>query len=142
MKFIVILLTAAALGMIWLSCKQTKYTADKLPTKQLRWGNGGGFVGKETAHILCDNGQIFNRDIMGKTSESGKTKGKSAKALFKTAESLGVAKMEFNHPGNIYNFIEIQDGDMVSRVVWGDKSYPVDKRVQDLFVELEGLLKK
>lgn len=99
-------------------------------------------MGKESAHILCDNGQIFSRDIMGKTTETGKTKGKKAKALFKTTEALGLAKMDFNHPGNIYNFLEIQEGDMVSRVVWGDKSYPVEKPVEALFVELNGLLKK
>ncbi len=142
MKFILISLTILATALLWLSCKHTKYAADKLPQKQIRWGNGGGFVGKESAQILCENGQIFSRDIMGNTSEAGKTKGKSAKSLFKTVEGLGLAKMEFNHPSNIYNFLEYQDGDMVSRVVWGDKSYPVGKPIEDLYVELNGLLKK
>jgi len=142
MKFIFISLTILATSFLWLACKQTKYTAEKLPEKQLRWGNGGGFVGKESSHILCDNGQIFNRDMMGKTSEAGKTKGKKAKAIFKTVESLGLSKMEFNHPGNTYNFLEFQEGDMVSRVVWGDKNFPTEKSFENLFGELNGLLKK
>jgi len=142
MKFILISLTVLATTFLWLACKHPKYTSDKLPEKQIRWGNGGGFAGKESAHILCENGQIFSRDIMGKTTEAGKTKGKKAKEIFKTMESLGLAKMEFHHPGNIYNFIEFQDGDMVSRVVWGDKNFPVEKTVEDFFRELNGLLKK
>ena len=142
MKSILISLTVLATTFLWLACKHPKYTSDKLPEKQIRWGNGGGFVGKESAHILCENGQIFSRDIMGKTSEAGKTKGKKAKELFKTMESLNLAKMEFHHPGNIYNFLEFQDGDMVSRAVWGDKNFPPEKRLEDLFRELNGLLKK
>ena len=43
---------------------------------------------------------------------------------------------------NIYYFIEIQEGDMVSRVVWGDKNYPAAKPLEDLFGELNGLQKK
>ncbi len=142
MKFILLALTIFATTFLWLACKHPKYTIDKLPEKQIRWGNGGGFAGKETSHILCDNGQIFSRDIMGKTSEAGKTKGKKAKELFKTTESLELAKMEFKHPGNLYYFLEIQEGDMVSRVVWGDKNMPVGKPIEDLFRELNELLKK
>lgn len=142
MKFILITLTIFASTFLWLSCKNNKYAADKLPEKQIRWGNGGGFVGKESAHILCDNGQLFKRDIVGATSEAGRTKAKKAKALYKTIETLDLGKMEFNHPGNIYNFIEFQEGDMVSRVVWGDKNAPVGKPVEELFAQLNGLLKK
>ncbi|MFN0215618.1 MAG: hypothetical protein ACKVT2_15280 [Saprospiraceae bacterium] len=142
MKLLFFSLVILATSVLWFSCKQTKYTADKLSDKQIRWGTGGGFVGKESAQILCDNGQIFNRDIMGTVLLSGKTKGKKAKTLFKTAEELGLAKLEYNHPGNIYYFIELLEGDMVSRVVWGDKKYPVEKSINDLFEELNGLLKQ
>ncbi len=142
MKFILFSLTFLATIFIGLACKHPKYSTEKLPEKQIHWGNGGGFVGKETSHILCDNGQIFSRDIMGKTVAEGKTKSKKAKALFKTVESLDLAKMEFNHPGNTYSFLEFQEGDMVSRVVWGDRNSPIEKPIEDLFRELNQLLKK
>jgi hypothetical protein len=142
MKYILFSLTLLATTFLWLSCKHTKYTASKLPEKQIRWGTGGGFVGKEASHILLENGQIFSRDIVGNTTEDAKTKGKKAKALFKSLETLGIAKMEFNHPGNMYSFLEFQDGDMVSRIVWGDKASSVGKPVEDFFSELNGLLKK
>lgn len=142
MKFTLISLAILATTLLFLACKHPKFAADKLPEKQIRWGNGGGFVGKEKSNILLENGQIFSRDIMGNTTEADKTKGKKAKALFKTIEALGLAKMEFNHPSNTYYFLEIQEGDMVSRVVWGDKNAPVGKPVEDLFANLNDLLKK
>ncbi|HAD10797.1 MAG TPA: hypothetical protein DCF33_00005 [Saprospirales bacterium] len=140
MKYILITLSLL-LGAIALlpACKSNKYAADKLPPKQLRWGSGGGFVGKETAHILCDNGQIFARDMMGAITKSGRTKSANAKTLFKTAETL--SKLDFQHPGNTYSFLEWQDGDMVRRIVWGEKGIPVDKSVQDLYNQLNGMLK-
>ncbi|MCC7465903.1 MAG: hypothetical protein IT261_06530 [Saprospiraceae bacterium] len=140
MKYLLITLSLL-LGAIALlpSCKSNKYAADKLPPQQLRWGTGGGFAGKESSHILCDNGQIFNRDIMGAVSKGGRTKGAKAKSLFKTAETL--TKVDFQHPGNTYSFLEWQDGDMVRRIVWGEKGIPVDKSVQELYTQLNGLLK-
>ncbi len=142
MKLIVFSASILVLFSMAQACSHPKYAADKLPTKQIRWGNGGGFVGKETSHILCDNGQIFSRDILGATTAAGKTRSKKAKALFKTAETLGLAKMEMNQPGNIYYFLEFQDLDMMSRVVWGDKNVPVAKPAEDFFRDLNSLLKK
>lgn len=142
MKIILLSLSLLATGLLIIACKQTKYTADKLPPKQIRWGNGGGFVGKETSHILLENGQIFGRDISGNTTEANKIKGKKAKAIFKSLEALGLAKMDFNHPGNTYSFLEYQEGDMVQRVVWGEKGAMVGKPIEELFGQLNGLLSK
>jgi hypothetical protein len=141
MKFLLVALCVFAAVVIGLACKQTRYTADQLPEKHLRWGSGGGVVGKEKSHILLENGQIFETDIMGKTTETKKVSGKKAKALFKTASTAGIAKMAFDHPGNLYYFLEWQEGDMVSRMVWGDKNLPVDKSVEALYAELNALLK-
>lgn len=124
------------------ACKHNPYNAEKLPEKQIRWGNGGGIVGKESAHILCENGQIFYRDILGKVKDAPKTKRKNAVALYKTVEKLELSKMDFTHPSNTYQFIEWQDGDMVSRVVWGDKGFPVEKSISDLYGSLNLLLQK
>jgi hypothetical protein len=142
MKFILFSLVLLATVMLWSGCKGSKYSAEKLPEQQLRWGTGGGFVGKESAYILCDNGQIFSRDIMGVTKSAGKAKSKLAKAHFKTVETLQISKIDFTHPGNTYSFLEWQDGDMVRRIVWGDKAFPVEKSVEDLYGALNGLLKK
>lgn len=143
MKIVLIALTLVAMAALFSFCKhQPSFTADNLPPQQLRWGSGGGIVGKETTHTLLQNGQTFLREMAGPLVESAKTKPKTAAAIFKTAESLGLSKMEFNHPGNIYSFLEWQDGDMVHRVVWGDAKFPVDGGVKALYEQLNGLLKK
>lgn len=143
MKYFLPLMAFALLFFVGTTaCKRNPYNAEKLPEKQIRWGNGGGIAGKESSHILCENGQIFYRDILGKVSAAPKTKRKKAVALYKTIEALGLSKMEFIHPGNTYQFLEWQDGDMVSRVVWGDKGFPVEKSISDLYGSLNLLLQK
>lgn len=141
MKHLFLSFSFLAILLMAQSCSP-KYSAHKLSEKQIHWGNGGGFVGKESSHILCDNGQLFSQDILGNITAAGKTKTKKAKVLFKTIESLGLAKLELNQPGNTYSFLEFKEGDMVSRAVWGDKNSPGSKAVEDLFRQLNELLKK
>lgn len=142
MKPIFLLFISASLFLTQ-ACKTTQYTPDNLPEKQLHWGNGGGFTGKESINLLCDNGQIFHRDMMsGLTTAAGKTSKKKAKSLFATSEKLGLNKLQFSHPGNMYNFIEWRNGGETNRITWGDKNAPVDKAVADFYMKLNALLKK
>ena len=142
MKTILILLTLSATAFLWLACKQPKYAPGNFPDNQLRWGNGGGVVGKETTYTLLDNGQIFIRDMGGPLTEIGKTKGKNAKELFGMIETLGLQKIDFQHPGNVYDFIEVLSGDSVHRISWGEKDKPVDPKIRDMFNRLNALVKK
>ncbi|MBX2892786.1 MAG: hypothetical protein KF734_17790 [Saprospiraceae bacterium] len=142
MKTTIIVLTLFATAFLWLACKQTKYTPGNFPDKQLRWGSGGGIVGKETTYTLLDNGQIFKREMGGSLTETSKAKANKAKALYKMVETLGLAQRDFKHPGNVYDFIEVLDGDSVHRISWGEANIPVDPKIKDLFNELNGLTKK
>lgn len=142
MKTILIALSVLATAFLWLACKQSKYAPGNFPDRQLRWGSGGGIVGKETTYTLLDNGQIFVRDMGGTLTETGKTKAKTAKALYEMIGTLGLEKLDFQHPGNTYDFIEVLNGDSVRRISWGEKNIPVDPKIKDLFNQLNGLLKK
>ncbi|MCB9344862.1 MAG: hypothetical protein H6576_14245 [Lewinellaceae bacterium] len=143
MKIVLIVITLVAVAALFIFCKhQQTFTADNLPTLQLRWGTGGGIVGKETTLTLLENGQIFKQGFKGEATEVGKIKAKVAKSLIKKAEMLELGKREFNHPGNIYSFLEYQEGDMISRITWGDQAYTVDADVQALFDQLNSLLRK
>jgi hypothetical protein len=142
MKTILILLALLATAFLWLACKNTKYAPGNFPDRQLRWGSGGGVVGKERMYILLDNGQIFVIEGGKILSEVGSTKGKTAKALYETVATLGLEKINFQHPGNIYDFVEVLSGDSVHRISWGAKDQPVDPKIKDLFDQLNGLLKK
>lgn len=140
MKLILIALSLSATAMLFLFCKhQPKFTADTLPTKQLRWGTGGGFAGLENTHVLLENGQVFANKLSGPLSEGKKTKAKTAATLFKTVQALNLGKLEFSHPGNLYSFLEIQEGDTVQRVTWGDPNFPVNPAIQAAFDQLNEL---
>ena len=142
MKLILMALSLAATAMLFFCCKhQPKFTADTLPTKQLRWGTGGGFAGLENTRVLLENGQIFANKLSGPLAEAKKTKAKTATTLFKTVQALDLAKLEFSHPGNLYSFLEIQEGDAIQRITWGDPNFPVNPAVQAAFDQLNGLVK-
>jgi hypothetical protein len=143
MKILLVSLASLATACLFWFCKhQPKFSADNLPTQQLRWGTGGGFVGKETSYTMLKNGQVFLSEMAGPLTETANKKSKSAAAIFKTVEALNLAKLEFNYPGNTYSFIELKDGDAVSRVAWGDPTYTVSSEVKELFERLNGLVKK
>ena len=142
MKILLISITLLATAMLFWFCKQPKYTVGKFPDKQLRWGTGGGFVGRENTFTLLENGQIFKSEPNGQMTEQTKTKASKAKKIYETAETIGLAKLDFQHPANTYSFLEYQEGDMVQRITWGDPRYPVDTRVKELFAQLNDLVKK
>jgi hypothetical protein len=142
MKILLIALAALASAALFWFCKHTQYAPSALPDRQLRWGNGGGFVGKETAYTLLDNGQIFVQKTGEALAPSASAKRRAAKSAFKTAETLGLAALDFQHPGNTYKFIEIQSGSAVRRISWGDAEHPVSQGVADLYAQLNALVKK
>lgn len=130
----ILLLSAAG------ACKHTKYHKEsELPAKQIHWGTGGGFAGKETYHILLENGQIFKKEFIRGDSmmEVAGTKARTAKALFKAAEAAGIDEMDFNHPANMYTFI----GFSGKRVVWGDKNHSLPEPVDKLYKQLNDLVR-
>lgn len=142
MKTMLISLAVLATAVLFWFCKQQpKYTPDAFPEKQLRWGSGGGFVGKETKFTLLENGQVFKDEPNKKTVELENTKARKAKALFKTVAELDLLKLDFQHPGNIYDFIEYQEGETIKRITWGDAKFPVDPKIKEMFAELKALAK-
>lgn len=133
-----LLFLCLAAGIV--ACKHTHYSAGNLPEKQIQWGSGGGFVGKESYFILLENGQIFKHEpMMGDSiAEINGVKARAAKTAFKAADAAGLSTLDFRHPSNTYMFI-VQAG---NRVVWGDKSHPVAEPVDKLYRQLNDLIKK
>jgi len=141
MKVLLIALAAFAAAILFWFCKHNRYTPGNFPDHQIRWGHGGGFAGKETTYTLLENGQIFELQ-MGRLVEQSSTKKRTAKSVLKTTESIGLATLDFKHPSNIYQFIEVLSGDAVQRISWGDPKHPVNADIQALYDRLEGLVKK
>jgi hypothetical protein len=141
MKYLLILIAVAAAGLLFWFCKSPKFSHDKLPENQLRWGSGGGMTGKETIYTLLENGQIFkSAKIRSDTTEMDGPRKKIAKALFVQATELGLAKRDFNHPGNMYRFVELATAEGVQRVAWGDPNHPADPAVEALYQALNKLI--
>lgn len=123
------------------ACKRTHYQPETgLPEKQIQWGSGGGFAGKESYFILLENGQIFKHEAaMGDSiAEIKGVKRRVAQSMFKTADAAGLSTLDFKHPSNTYMFIS-QSG---KRIVWGDKNHPVGEPVEKLYRQLHDLIKK
>lgn len=121
-------------------CKHTRYTADNLPDDWLRFGSGGGFTGVETTYTLLENGQLFQANSQGKgTTELPPCKRRDANKLFESAEKLGLLQLDFQHPGNTYQFMEFQDDGQSRRIAWGDREHPVDEKIKALYDQLIAL---
>ncbi len=135
------LIFLAALSAL-ISCRSTKYTPENFPKEQLHFGSGGGFTGQTTTVVLLKNGQIFQQNLTGGAfSELPKIKKKEAKAFHTAANDLDLGAMKFNHPGNIYQFLELKKDSSAARAVWGDENFPPNQKVKDLFIALNGLVK-
>ena len=141
MKVLCIIAFLFTVALLVIQCKHTKYTPESLPEDRLLFGNGGGFAGIETTYTLLENGQLFKFDSKAPAPMeiSGKKK-KAANRLFETAELLGLLTLNFQHPGNIYQFIEFQNDGKKSRVVWGDKDHAIDPKITDLYQQLTEIL--
>jgi hypothetical protein len=98
--------TACLIGLT--QCK--KYTADKLPEKQIRWGFGGGFTGLETTFVLLPNGQKFTKVGQGNLEAIPRIKRSEARKIFKLLSKVDVQKTPAGTPSNKYEFMELPDG--------------------------------
>jgi len=107
----------------WLFGSCTTYKPDNLPSKQLRFGSGGGMTGAVKEYVLLENGQLFTRTTYGgdALTELPKVKKGVAKGIFKTYEKEGLNDVEVDNPGNHYCYIDMQEDDTNHhKMTWGD----------------------
>lgn len=108
--------------LLFSACKTTKYTPDKLPIRQIVFGDGGGFAGIETSYTLLENGQIFKQvGVEGPMQGLKSIKPKEAKALFDKVNSLQLFKLDMDKPGNMYYYLRQVTDHLDSRVTWGGR---------------------
>ncbi len=129
--------------MLTAACKVTKYTPDKLPIRQIVFGDGGGFAGIETSYTLLENGQIFKQVGMdGAMTEMKAIKSKEAKKLFDKVNSLQLFKLDIEKPGNLYYFLRQVTDHLDSRVTWGAGDYLPPEGIVSVYKELKALTKE
>jgi hypothetical protein len=133
----------AMMLMLFTACKVTKHTPDKLPIRQLVFGDGGGFVGIETSFTLLENGQLFKQvGVEGAMEELKPIKPKAAKALFDKVNGLQLFKLDIDKPGNMYYFLRQVTDHLDSRVTWGAGDYLPPQGLVSTYKELKALTKE
>lgn len=124
-------------------CKSQHYTSENLPTHQLVFGDGGGFTGATTEYILLENGQVFKRYSLDKsTLEMGTVKKRLAKDMIKTAQALQLENLDIKQPGNLYYFLRYKNGDQEHQITWGSESYQIDEKIATFYKDLTAMIKE
>jgi hypothetical protein len=117
------------------ACQSTRHPADNLPSRQLRFGYGGGFSGKEQAYTLLENGQLFFVEPGSAPKVLPDVKPKKAAELFRQAEQVFASEPSLLS-GNTYAFIELNAGNRTQRLAWNDQKANPVQDVQGLYANL------
>ncbi len=107
------------------------------PHRQLICGKGGGVTGQVRQYHLFENGTLFvGEGLTDKVFKKvGKISLRQANQLFDNYQTLQLGQVNFDHPGNLYKFIELKNGNNKHRITWGASGQKVNKEVQ-LFFDL------
>jgi hypothetical protein len=129
--------------LAFISCKTIKYSADKLPEKQLIFGSEGGFTGFGSEFILCENGQIFKRSIASNLTEEIKISKKSeVKKLFKFAFEQSWINKEYQNPGNFSSFILFKDKYTQHKFIWSNTDTLINPAIKSLAMDAKKIITK
>jgi len=124
------------------SCKSQQYTLEELPETQLIFGSGGGVTGEVSTYTLLENGQVFYTNSFTKEKKEMKSlKKKETSLCYEKMQALQLATMDFDHPGNMYYFLEEVNGDERHRVTWGSADHEISEACKVLYEELKTTIK-
>lgn len=132
-----------AMFSILCSCKPQQYTMDDLPKERLEFGSGGGVVGKVDTYTLLDNGQLFLTNSL--TQETRELEGfskKEAKTFFERVKGPEISELEFDHPGNLYYFINHITENKEHRLVWGSADHTVPVSCKAFYQDVMATVKR
>jgi len=119
------------------SCKSQRHTISDLPDSQLIFGSGGGMSGAVTSYTLLENGQLFYQNSLTKEhKELESLTKKEAASCFQKMQGLQLSQMKFDHPGNLYYFIEEVNGTESHRVTWGSNDHKISEECKIFYKEL------
>ena len=129
---------------LFFSCGSNKYSVDKLPTKFIELGNGGGYTGEYQYYKIATNGQVFTTSSNDTAyAYFGKISKKIAKNAYNSLADLGDKKI--SEPGNLNYFIFRAEGDQVNSWLWSDDKKPATELsalYESLNKEIEKINKK
>ena len=134
-------LAIALLFLFIPACKTTKYSADKLPEKQLIIGSQGGFTGFGSEFIFCESGQVFKRSTAyDKIEELKITKKSKLRNFFKKAWEQPWLNEEYVKPGNFSSIMIFKDKELLKKYVWSQSDTAINPSIRLLAEEAKKLI--
>jgi hypothetical protein len=108
----------------------------------ISFGSGGGFTGAVTKYQINSKGEVVEIKTLEKTSHQLKKINKNElKTINKKINKLSGEQLKFNHPGNLYYFIEFEKDKKKINITWGDPAFNEPKEVKELYEYLNTLIK-
>lgn len=118
------------------SCNNTK-NISKSEFQKISFGSGGGFTGAVTEYEIKSNGDIIFTESLKKEQKKIKTIDKAElETLQSKINQIPEEYFKFNHPFNIYSFIETTKG----RITWGDPAFPAPDYIKELYEYLNKII--
>ncbi|MEO6189073.1 MAG: hypothetical protein ABIO44_00625 [Saprospiraceae bacterium] len=103
----------------------------------IKIGSGGGFAGKEMSLIIHDDGSL--------SSSTGdhykKIKKEVLSQLLSNIAVLGIDKLDYNLPSNLYQFVEIKSGSDTKRLAWDPQSPEVPSSLKLFYNNINNIFK-
>lgn len=130
-----------ALLLVLAGCKT--YSTEALPETRLYFGSGGGFAGTFTEYMLLENGQFFKRESQqAEFTALPKVKRRQAKLLFSNWTKEKMSEQDFQHPGNLYHFVRMEDKGLKHRLSWGASNHPTPASIKEFYSSCQALIPK
>lgn len=97
-------------------------------------GKGGGFAGTVREYRLLDNGRLYLKEPGSEIFRQVRKKCKKKALLwFYDLERTGIRCIEYQNPGNVYQFVGLKDKGLDKRVTWGSNDSEVSREVADFY---------
>ena len=116
-------------------CKSSK--SMKMAKEAIKIGNGGGFAGIEQTITIHEDGMI--KSSLG---EYKKLKSGVVTQILSNVQVLGLDKLEYNSPGNIYNYVEFVNGSEMKRIAWDPQNKNVPSSLTLFYNNINQIINK
>lgn len=110
--------------------------------RQISVGSSGGFTGFSTTYYLLENGKLFGRRNLDTAfTFIGKQTVARTKRIFSMAEkTCKIRTTRFDHPGNMYKFVQWRKGKSANKVTWGASGKTVSASYPKLYTSFMAMV--
>ena len=138
-----LLLSHLLIGMILFSCKSRPVDPETYSEAKIKFGSGGGFTGYYTHYQLLDNGDLFMQKEPDSTMQHlVHLKKRIYKPLFERVTEMDSTALSYNNPGNMTQYIEIQQGDSLYHAAFAMQDTIAPESLRDMYRQLMNLVPK